>query len=152
MCDLLGQVTYINWLRFPHLWIRDDIIRRSHSHCEDYMRWSAWHVIDSNKCFLLLLALVREIQLCLFNKFSFEVFFLIVVWAVSRGSLGEFCIAQEDQPLLMGALIWAQDMACLWSKAAQDMFSTLVAFCACLSPSLDCELLRGRDCVFTCLA
>lgn len=29
---------------------------------------------------------------------------------MSRGSLGEFCIAQEDQPLLMRVLMRAQDM------------------------------------------
>lgn len=41
-------------------------------------------------------------------------------------------------------------MAFLWSEASQGRFSTIGVLFACLSSSLDYELLRNRDYVFTC--
>lgn len=60
-------------------------------------------------------------------------------------------MAPESQPRLVGDPD-NEDVILLGGEEAQDRFSTIVVLFACLSPSLDCELLRDRGYVCTCLA
>lgn len=49
--------------------------------------------------------------------------------------MGEFCIAQEDQPLLMGALMWAQDMVVSGVKQHRTCLAPwLLSVLACPPP------------------